>query len=380
VSVLLGADTRRVDAIADGLRGHSDDVQNLRSIAARAVAELRSSWAGGDFEGVAARWEQEAGPRLVDAASALSAMAGSLRAQAAEQRSTSSRGAGSMAAGSAGSSTTGAGTSTSTSTTGAGSAGTNVVGGVGVLGNGGPVATPAITRAATAIEELDPDDIVVSLRGLLAGDQDQIDTVKDHVKVNITAGETRADASLVSAEGGNDNAAYEVAAGRVEAGAGYSVDVDAHGDLVASAGGSAAAYLGYAAGKLQAGNDFARVGAQAKVLAGAEAGADASVSVGRGGVVGHLGAEAFAGAQAEVVVGGTVSGVSAAAGAEISYGIGAHANLDGDLSAAKVGLALDVGATIGIGTGVSFDVSINPQEVMDGVGHGMDELGDLLDW
>jgi len=358
VSVLLGADTRRVDAIADGLRGHSDDVQSLRSLAARAVAELRSSWSGGDFEGVAARWEQQAGPRLVDAASALSAMAASLRAHAAEQRSTSTsllRGA-------------------------AGSTGTGVLGGAGALGNGGPVDTPVIPRAATAIEELDPDDIVVSVRGLLAGNQDQIDTVKDHVKVNITAGETRADASLVSAEGGDDNAAYEVAAAKVEAGADYSVDVDAHGDLVGSAGVSAAAYLGYAAGKVQAGNDFAKVGAQAKALVGAEVGADASVSIGRSGVAGHLGAEAFAGARAEVVAGGTVAGVSAAAGAEISYGIGAHANLDGDLSATKVGVALDVGATLGIGTGVSFDVSVNPQEVIDGVGHGVDELGDLLDW
>lgn len=86
MSQLIGADTRRVDAIAEGLHGYSQDVQDLRTMAERAVIEMRNAWSGGDFEHIAHRWEQEAGPRLAEAASALSTMVVALRAQSAEQR------------------------------------------------------------------------------------------------------------------------------------------------------------------------------------------------------------------------------------------------------------------------------------------------------
>lgn len=343
MSALLGADTRSVDAIADRLGAHSHDVANLRSIAQRALAEMRNAWSGADFESIAARWEQEAGPRLVDVSTALAAMAETLRFHAAEQRRVSGTG---------------------------GRAETP-------LGHGVPVVTSVTPGAVQipTIEELDPDDLDVSLQGLLAKAPEDVDKVKDNVKVNITAGEVSGEASLVSAEGGNDSAVYEVAAGRAEAGADYSVDVDAHGDLVASAGVSAAAYAGYAAGRVQAGNDRVRVGADAKVLVGAEVGADASASIGRRGAAVQLGADAFAGAKAEVAAGGTLAGVTASAGAEISYGIGAHANLDADLGATKVGVAMDLGVTLGVGTGGKFEVSVNPQEVLAEVGHGVDAVG-----
>jgi len=58
-------------------------------MAQRAVAEMRNAWAGPDFESIAQRWEQEAAPRLTDVSTALSTMAGALRAQAEEQRHTS---------------------------------------------------------------------------------------------------------------------------------------------------------------------------------------------------------------------------------------------------------------------------------------------------
>jgi len=63
----------------------------------------------------------------------------------------------------------------------------------------------------------------------------------------------------------------------------------------------------------------------------------------------------------------TIAGATAVAGAEISYGIGARANLGAQLSTTKVGVALDVGAALGVGFGVTFDVSVNPQEVMEAV-------------
>jgi hypothetical protein len=308
MSQLMGADTRRIDLISDVLQRYSQDVMNLRSMAQRAVIEMRDAWVGGDFEHIAQRWEQEAGPLLADAATSLSAMVGVLRVQAAEQRRVS---------GDAGSATGQAVT---------GRTPMDAVGPQGNPGSGGGLAIVGIDLAGI-------DDV-------------------------------HSEASLVSMARGNDNLQYELAAGAVEAGAGSSVVADTRGNVIASAGASAAAYLGYAGGRAQAGNDVAQVGAGATIFAGAEAMAGASGSIGFGGAKGQLGAEAFAGGAAAVDVDGAVAGATATAGAEISYGIGARANVGAQLSTTKVGVALDVGAALGLGFGVTFDVSVNPQEVM----------------
>lgn len=334
MSQLLGADTRRVDGIAERLHGYSQDVQNLATLAHRAVIELRNAWGGTDFERLDQGWEHEAGPRLADAASSLSAMALALRTQVAEQRRVSGDAGG---------------------TGGAGGSGVPVARGV-------PPGTGVPVGAGGAPGHAAPGGGVTSVR--------------------FDQGRTNgfdADASLVSVTGGDDSLSYELAAGRVEAKADSSVDVDGHGNLRASAGASAAAYLGYAAGRAQAGNDLARVGAESRAYAGAEVGADASGSIGLGGAAGHVGAEAFAGAKADVIVDGTVAGVTAAAGAEISYGIGAHAEADVEVSSTNVGVALDVGATLGLGVGAKFDVSINPQEVVAAIDHAFDALRDAAD-
>jgi len=355
MSQLMGADTRRVGLIAEGLHGYSEDVQNLRTMAQRAVFEMRNAWGGGDFEHIARRWEQEAGPRLADAASSLSAMVGVLRSQAAEQRRASGDPGGARVP-----------------------VGIRNLLGDGAQGGRRPGGGVASMGGQKLLEDLDPADLDVDLASVLAGEP-VADKVKDNITLNLAGGGVHADASLVSRNGGNDNLQYELSAGKVEAGADYSVDLDAHGNLVASAGASASAYLGYAAGKAQAGNDFAHVGADGKAYVGAEVAAEGSGSIGSDGVRGHLGAEAFAGAKAEVNVSGTVAGATASAGAEISYGIGAHANADAELSATKVGIALDVGATLGIGGGAKLDVSVNPQEVVANVDHAVDEIGDAAE-
>lgn len=293
MSQLMGADTRRLDLISEGLQRYSQDVLNLRTMAQRALIEMREAWVGGNFEQIAQRWEQEAGPLLTDAASSLSAMVAVLRVQASEQRRVSGDGE-----------------------------------------------SPG-ARAVTSLASVGVD---------LAGFDD-----------------VHSEASLVSTAGGDDNLHYELAAGAVRASAGASVVADSRGNVIASAGASAAAYLGYAAGRAQAGNDVAHVGARATGYVGAVAGAGASGSVGSSGAKGHLGAEAFAGGAAAVDVEGTVAGASAIAGAEISYGIGARANVGAQLSTTKVGVALDVGAALGVGFGVTFDVSVNPQEVMEAI-------------
>jgi len=309
MSQMMGADTRRIDLISDGLQRYSQDVLNLRGMAARAVIEMHDAWVGGDFEHIAQRWEQEAGPLLADAAASLSAMVAVLRVQAAEQRRVSGD------AGSAGAQAV------------TGRTHVDAVGPPGIPGPGGSLASVGVDLAGI-------DDV-------------------------------HAEASLASMAGGNDALQYELAAGAVRASAGASVVADTHGNVIASAGASAAAYLGYATGSAHAGNDTAHAGARATAYVGAEAVAGASGSIGSGGAKGHLGAEAFAGGTAAVDIDATIAGATAVAGAEISYGIGARANLDAELSTTKVGVALDVGAALGVGFGVTFDVSVNPQEVME---------------
>ena len=375
MSALLGADTRRVVVIAERLRGHSQDVQDLQSMAQRAVAEMRNVWAGPDFEGISRRWEQEAGPRLTHVSAVLSTMATALLAQADEQR---------QASGDTGSPSTPAGPG-------------GRPGGVASGGGGGVAAGDG---HAKKIEDLNPDVLDVNddhfpdststlIDGLLVGRQARVrieagagvpdptlsDRVKDHVKLNLAAGEVGADASLASRTGGSDHTAFELSAGRVEAAADYSVDLDAHGNLVASAGTSAAAFAAYGAGRVGGGSDFANGSVGGKAYVGAEVKAQASGAVGPDGAKGHLGVEAFAGAKAEVDAGGTLAGVTAAAGGELSYGIGAHADVDAELSATSIGVSVDLGATLGIGAGAKFDVSVNPQEVMANVGDAVEDIG-----
>lgn len=351
MSASLGADTRRVDLVAEGLRGHSGDIQDLRCMAQRAVAELRTVWAGPDFERIAQRWEQEAGPRLADVATALTAMACALRAQAEEQRQASGNTGGpSVPARSGG-----------------------TPGGVaGAGGGGGGGGGASWDGKETEVDDLDPDDL--DLRR-----QSFVDSVKDNVKVNLAGAEVGADASLISREGGDENALYELSVGTVEAKAGSHLDIDAHGNLVASADVSAAAYLVHAVGKVHRGNDFANGTLGGTASVGAEAEGEVSGSIGRDGAEGHVGAEVFAGAKVEADVGGTLAGVRAEAGVEVSYGVGVHADVDAELSATKFGVSLDVGATLGVGTGLKLEVNINPQEVVANVGHAAEEISEAAE-
>lgn len=376
MSQLLGADTRRVDIIAVGLRGYSQDIENLRTIAQRAVAELRNGWGGPDFERLAQRWEQEAGPRLRDVSSALSTMAAALHAQAEEQRQASGshqrRNTGELNASEVDAHLR----TVSEKEYKDGALKTR-------HGKLGPVETMTIdalhgnrTDTSSSVfinghKAAIAESVVWGPNGELV---DEL-TAADHAKLNLARGDVGVEASLALMKGEGDNYAYELSAGKIEAKADYSVDVDAHGNLVASAGAAAAAYAGYISGKVQAGNHIAGIGADGKAYVGAEVKADASGSIGPDGAGGHLGAAAFTGGRAEANVGGTLAGVTAATGAEISFGIGAHVNADAALSATRVGVSADIGATLGIGTGVTFDVSVNPQEVIAKVGHAIDDIG-----
>ena len=103
--------------------------------------------------------------------------------------------------------------------------------------------------------------------------------------LKIAEGEVSVQRSALSVEGGDDGDRYELSAARVEATAGYAVEVDDGGNLVTSANASAAAYAGYAAGSRSRGSDFAHGTVGGKAFVGAEASADAAASVGPGGAI-----------------------------------------------------------------------------------------------
>lgn len=324
MSELLGADTHRLDLVAEGLQGSFEVIQNLRATAQRAVAEMRNAWGGPDFERLAQRWDQETGPCLVDVSSALGAMATLLRAQAAEQRRTSGNTAGSSV----------------------------------------PMVSSHVPMTSSQSGSL----------GSLASP-----SLAGPVRLNLAESEvTVFEASMASIKGGGSHYEYELSAAKVEVEGASSVDFDAGGNLVASASVSAAAYAGYAMGALRGGNDFASITAQGKAYAGAEASADASASIGRDGAGGRLGVEAFLGGKVEGSLGGKVAGVTAMAGAEISYGIGAHAEVETELCASNVGFSAEIGAALGVGTGVAVDVSVDPREVIAIVGHVAEGVSERL--
>jgi hypothetical protein len=291
------------------------------------MAELRHAWTGPDFERLAQGWEREASPLLTDVSSALSTMATALRAQAEQQRQSSGN-----------------------------------IGGPSIAE--GPDGRP---------RSLSPDGPPGGGGGASSwGPEDNgSDTRSSPFLSGHTVGAER---SLASLKGKGDSYEYEVSAGKIEAEADYSLGVDLDRNLEASAGVSAAAYAGYASGGVQAGNGFAKVGASSKAYVGAEAVADVGASAGPDGVEAELGAGAFAGGKAEAVVGGKVAALTAIAGAEVSYGLGAEARVDAELSTTEIGLSADLGVAVGIGTGVRFDVSVDPQEVVANVYHAAEDL------
>jgi uncharacterized protein YukE len=89
VSELLGANTDVLERSAESLSTDARRVQDIRTLAQRAVAELQASWNGYDLTRLSQQWEQHASPMLAGACASLDTCAGQLRTQSAAQRLTS---------------------------------------------------------------------------------------------------------------------------------------------------------------------------------------------------------------------------------------------------------------------------------------------------
>ena len=85
MSELLGADTEVLDRDAESLSADSRRVQDLRTLAHRAVTELQASWNGVDLAHLTRLWEEQASPLLAAASQSLDTCAARLRAQSAAQ-------------------------------------------------------------------------------------------------------------------------------------------------------------------------------------------------------------------------------------------------------------------------------------------------------
>jgi len=92
VSELLGANTDVLDRKAESLSVDARRVQDIRTLAQRAMGELEASWNGSDLRRLTQQWEQQMSPLLAGASASLDTCAGRLRAQSAAQRLASSEG------------------------------------------------------------------------------------------------------------------------------------------------------------------------------------------------------------------------------------------------------------------------------------------------
>ncbi|RSM82676.1 hypothetical protein DL991_04795 [Amycolatopsis sp. WAC 01375] len=145
--------------------------------------------------------------------------------------------------------------------------------------------------------------------------------------------------------------------------------------LGASGAAHAEAYLaqGHAEGELNFG-EHAGVSGSADVMVGAEASAEGNISW--TGAEGS--AEAFAGIKAGGDVSAEAAGLGAGANGEVWVGVGAEASGQFGMGEdGKFHVGASLGAALGVGGSVGFDVSVDPAEVADTVADVSDDVADV---
>ncbi|MHB8185652.1 MAG: alpha/beta hydrolase [Dermatophilaceae bacterium] len=86
---MLGANTDVLDQVAESLSADTRRMQDIRTLAQRAVFELQASWDGPGLMHLTHQWEGQASPQLAAASALLDSCAARLRAQSAAQRAAS---------------------------------------------------------------------------------------------------------------------------------------------------------------------------------------------------------------------------------------------------------------------------------------------------
>lgn len=135
----------------------------------------------------------------------------------------------------------------------------------------------------------------------------------------------------------------------------------------------AGAYIGK--GEAHWGNEHG-TSAQVEGYVGAQVEAKGGAEIGPGGAKVEAGVGGFAGGKIEGGVSQDLGPANVGASGSLSYGIGAHADVGGEISADKVGVSVDVGATLGLGGSVKFDVSVSPNEIISDLGDAGEAIAD----
>ena len=86
---LLGANTGVLDQVAQSLSSGALRMQDIRTLAQRALFEMQAGWNGSDLLQLTHQWEQQVSPRLAEASMSLDRCAARLRAQSTAQREAS---------------------------------------------------------------------------------------------------------------------------------------------------------------------------------------------------------------------------------------------------------------------------------------------------
>lgn len=151
-----------------------------------------------------------------------------------------------------------------------------------------------------------------------------------------------------------------------------SMGIDATRGAYIEANAEAGAYLGRAEAHWTGDHGTT---AQAEAMVGAEGQANAGAQLGPAGAQVAAGFEAFAGGRVEGGFSQDLGPADVGASGSLSYGIGAHADASAEVSMDRVGVSFDIGATLGVGASLSLDVSVSPNEIVDGLA----DVGEALE-
>lgn len=197
------------------------------------------------------------------------------------------------------------------------------------------------------------------------------------VNIKIAAGSVEASAFKEKWEGdtklGVLDAHHKAEVKALSAGAGGSVGFTNGG---VKATGTAGAYLvkAEAEGSLKAGP--AEVGGSAKGFVGAEV--NGNLTVGGNGL--DAGIDAFAGARIEGEVHGDVGGIGAGLKGEAWAGVGAEANVTAGFNEdGKFKIGGELGAGVGVGGKVGFEITVDPSEVVKTAGDVANAASEAVD-
>lgn len=401
----MGADPDELDRIAGLLRADARSLDSIRERAAHAITAMSAQWSGPDSGRLLAQWHDVVGPRLGEAHQALTGCARQLHVQADEQRQASGEGGGRPGGGVPSwpglpvptlplwPGGPGSSWPASPGDAPGGDSPWGVVPGVSAEYDPEPdwtkhdrwtIENPdGSTTTSDTKTYVDNEGAKREWRYTTTDDRHPDGTSplqhepgwRDHVDPSVTLYQQGGEHSANALEYGDEDGPAYVAFGSAREEHETSLKLDKNG-LAVAATGTAGVYAAYASSTTSGKFGAATYGQHTTAYVGAEASGNVGGSIGKDGVKVSAGGEAFAGGKIRSDGSVSAHGVTATGGGELSYGIGAHADIDGSFSTHSVGVHFDVGATLGVGGGFDVGLEVDPSEALDSVRDGAGDLWD----